>query len=79
MEVHNRKCTLERGYLGTRKHSFIELQTLMLEIETILKNCLLSTDNEDDANKSFTPNHLLFGRKIKHKHMDLNVVDTSEE
>ena len=47
-----------------RRINYIELQTLILEIEVILNNRPIGVDYDDDQEDVLTPNHLIFGRKL---------------
>jgi hypothetical protein len=51
--------------VGTRRISFVELQTLLAEIELILNNRPIGQDFDDDQEDILTPNHLLFGRRLE--------------
>ena len=51
--------------VGVRKISYIELQTLISEIEAILNNRPLCQDYDDDLENVLSPNHLLYGRRIE--------------
>ena len=57
-----KKC-LKRT-IGVRQINYIELQTLILEIELILNNRPICADYDDDIDEVLSPNHLLFGRKL---------------
>ena len=50
--------------VGIRRITYIELQTLILEIELILNNRPIGVDYDDDQKDILTPNHLIFGRKL---------------
>ena len=50
--------------VGIRRINYIELQTLILEIEVILNNRPIGVDYDDDQEDVLTPNHLIFGRKL---------------
>ena len=50
--------------VGTKKLTFVELQTLIAEIESILNNRPIGVDYEDDHEDVLTPNHLVFGRRL---------------
>ena len=58
------KTCLKRT-IGVRQINFIELQTLILEIETILNNRPICNDYDDDIDEVLTPNHLIFGRRLE--------------
>ena len=58
--------------IGMQRLSFIELQTLMLEIELILNNRPLCEIYDDDVEEVLTPNHLLFGRRIESTNFNEN-------
>ena len=51
--------------VGRKKLSFVELQTLILEIEFILNNRPIGVDYDDDQEEVLTPNHLVFGRRLE--------------
>ena len=46
--------------VGTRTITYIELQTLIKEIELILNNCLIDVDYDDDQEDILSPSHLIF-------------------
>ena len=50
--------------VGIRRITFIELQTLVLEIELVLNNRPIGVDYDDDQEDVLTPNHLIFGKKL---------------
>ena len=56
---------LLRKELQNCKLNFEELQTILLEVETILNNRPLTNYYDDDTEECLTPNHMLFGRKLK--------------
>ena len=58
-----KKC-LKRA-IGRQRINFIELQTLVYEVETILNNRPICNDYEDDIETVLTPNHLIFGRRLE--------------
>ena len=58
-----KKC-LKRT-VGRRRIDFVEMQTLVYEIEGILNNRPICNDYEDDVEAVLTPNHLIFGRRIE--------------
>ena len=58
-----KKC-LKRT-VGRRRIDFIEMQTLVYEIETILNNRPICNDYDDEVEDVLTPNHLVFGRRIE--------------
>ena len=58
-----KKC-LKRA-IGLKQVTFVELQTLIFEIETILNNRPICNDYDDDLNEVLTPNHMIFGRRIE--------------
>ena len=51
--------------VGVRKISLVELETITLEIETILNNRPICEDFDNEIDDVLTPNHLLFGRRIE--------------
>ena len=58
--------------IGLQRLSFIELQTLMFEIELILNNRPLCEIYDDDVEETLTPNHLLFGRRLESTNVNDN-------
>jgi len=70
-----KKC-LKRT-IGVRQITFIELQTLIFEIETILNNRPICSDYDDDINEVLTPNHLIFGRRLESS--NLQGIETIED
>ena len=58
-----KKC-LKRT-VGRRRIDFVEMQTLVYEIEGILNNRPLCNDYGDDIESVLTPNHLVFGRRLE--------------
>ena len=61
--------------VGTKRLSYVELQTLVYEIELILNNRPIGCDYDDDHEDVITPNHLVFGRRIE----PTNVFDVAIE
>ena len=51
--------------VGIRKINYVELQTLLFEIEAVLNNRPICDDYDDDMNDVLSPNHLLYGRRIE--------------
>ena len=51
--------------VGTKKITYVELQTLVSEIELILNNRPIGVDYDDDHEDVLTPNHLVFGRRLE--------------
>ena len=51
--------------VGTKKLTYVELQTLVNEIELVLNNRPIGIDYEDDHEDILTPNHLVFGRRLE--------------
>ena len=49
--------------VGIRTITYIELQTLVQEIELILNNRPIDVDYDDDQEDILSPNHLIFGRQ----------------
>ena len=49
--------------IGTTTLNYVELQTVMAEVECILNNRPIGADFEDDYEDVITPNHLMFGRR----------------
>ena len=60
--------------LGTKKLTYVELQTLIVEVEAVLNNRPISIDY-DDGEEVLTPNHLLFGRRLP----NVNISTMGEE
>ena len=58
------KSCLKRT-IGRQRIDFVEMQTLVHEIETILNNRPICTDYGDDIEDVLTPNHLVFGRRLE--------------
>ena len=58
--------------VGKKKLTFVELQTILYEIELVLNNRPIGVDFEDDQEDILTPNHLIFGRRLETDN-DLNV------
>ena len=50
--------------VGRTTLTFVELQTVLLQIEAILNSRPLCQLEEGDLVEPLTPNHLLFGRKL---------------
>ena len=57
-----KKCL--KKTIGRKRLTFIELQTVIAEIELILNNRPIGIDYDDDQEDVLTPNHLIFGRKL---------------
>ena len=53
-----------RKVVGTRTITYIELQTLVQEIELILNNRPIDVDYDDDQEDILSPSHLIFGRQL---------------
>ena len=51
--------------VGVRSISYIEVQTLLSEIEAVLNNRPLCHDYDDDLENVLTPNHLVYGRRLE--------------
>ena len=51
--------------VGVRRISYVELQTLIAEIEGILNNRPICQDYDDEIENVLTPNHLLYGRRLE--------------
>ena len=51
--------------VGTKKLTYVELQTLVNEIELVLNNRPIGIDYDDDQDDILTPNHLVFGRRLE--------------
>ena len=58
-----KKC-LKRT-IGRKRIDFLEMQTLVYEVEAILNNRPLCNNYEDDIEDVLTPNHLIFGRRLE--------------
>ena len=50
--------------VGVRTLSYVELQTIVAEVENILNNRPIGADYEDDFEDIITPNHLIVGRRL---------------
>jgi hypothetical protein len=61
--VQSAKRCLKR-VIGRTTLTFLELQTVLVEIEVILNSRPLCPLYDDDMEEPLTPNHLLFGRKL---------------
>ena len=72
------KCCIKKA-VGVRKVSFIELQTMMMEIEVILNNRPLCQDYDDDVDDVLTPNHLLYGRRLENRNENTNSIINVED
>lgn len=55
-----------------RKIGYIELQTLILEIECILNNRPLCPDYDSEVDDVLTPNHLVYGRRLENVNFERN-------
>ena len=62
--------------VGTRTITYIELQTLIKEIELILNNCLIDVDYDDDQEDILSPSHLIFGRQLSTTNMSTQNSDS---
>ena len=51
--------------IGIKTLTYIELQTIVAEIEQILNNRPIGADYEDDHEDVITPNHLVNGRRLE--------------
>ena len=51
--------------IGRRRISYIELQTVISEIELILNNRPIGVVYVEDHEDALTPNHLVFGRRLE--------------
>ena len=51
--------------IGTERLTFVELQTVISEIEFILNKRPIGVDYDDDLEDVLTPNHLIFGRRLE--------------
>ena len=67
-----KKCL--KKSLTTKRTTYIELQTVVAEIELVLNNRPLIDDYDDDQEDLLTPNHLVFGRRL-----DQNVIANKEQ
>ena len=56
--------------VGVKRITYIELQTLIYEIEQILNNRPLGADYDDDTEDVLTRNHLIFGRRLEQSNND---------
>ena len=57
-----KKCL--KKTIGMHQINYIELQTLILEVEVILNNRPICSDYDDDISEVLSPNRLLFGRRL---------------
>ena len=48
-----------------RPITYVELQTVINEVESILNNTPICADYDDDLDEILTPNHLVFGRRLE--------------
>ena len=55
--------------IGRTSLTFVELQTLLFEVESILNSRPLGVLYEDDFEEVLTPHHLLFGRNLETSNM----------
>ena len=62
------KKTIKRDTL-----TFSEIQTVLYEIENILNNRPLCVYDEEDLEEAISPNHILFGRKLRMVNFGNNV------
>ena len=67
-----KKCL--KKVIGVRQVTFVELQTLICEIEMILNNRPISPDYDDDTDEVLTPNHLVFGHRLE----SINIYENNE-
>ena len=51
--------------VGIRKVSYIELQTLIMEVEAVLNNRPLCHDYDSEIEDVLTPNNLIYGRRLE--------------
>ena len=51
--------------VGIRRISYIELQTLVFEIEAIINNRPICQDYDNELENVLTPNHLVYGRRLE--------------
>ena len=66
--------------VGTKKLTYVELQTLVCEIEMILNNRPIGVDYDDDQEDILTPNHLVFGRRLNATNEDgCSTMSTNED
>ena len=72
-----KKCL--KKTIGVRQVTFVELQTLIYEIEMVLNNRPISPDYDDDLNEVLTPNHLVFGRQLSSVNAYADKESTIEE
>jgi len=70
------KKTVSRAYL-----SFVEMQTLFLEIEKTLNSRPLCSLHDDDVENILTPDHLLFGRSLQQinisNNFEIEIIDVN--
>ena len=65
--------------IGRKQLNYIELQTVILEIEVILNNRPLCSDYDDDTTDVLTPNHLVFGRRLETTQLENPEVTRSDD
>ena len=63
--------------IGVKRLTFVELQTLILEIEVILNNRPLCADYDDDIEDVLTPNHMVFGKRLELSNENENEIELS--
>ena len=51
--------------IGVKTVSYVELQTVVAEVEQIMNNRPIGADFEDDREDIITPNHLINGRRLE--------------
>ena len=56
---------MSKKTIGSTTLRFDELQTVLFEVESILKHRPLVPLDEESLDEPLTPNHLLFGRQFK--------------
>ena len=63
--------------IGVKRLTFVELQTLILEIEVILNNRPLCADYDGDMEDVLTPNHMVFGKRLELSNENENEIKLS--
>ena len=51
--------------MGKKRITYVELQTLVDEVELMLNNRPIGVDYYDEIEDVLTPNHLMFGRRLE--------------
>ena len=59
-----------------QNNTYIELQTLVQEIELILNNHPIDVDYDDDQEDILSPNHMIFGHQLPTTNMSTQNSDS---